>query len=64
VPPDLLDRGLIDTRALLKIEPAKITLKSPQIAIQGDAMVEVSAPMTKVAGSAVLTLQGGIIKIN
>jgi type VI secretion system secreted protein VgrG len=48
----------------LKVEPAKITLKSPQIAIQGDAMVEVSAPMTKVTGSAVLALQGGIIKIN
>ena len=48
----------------LKIEPAKITLKSPQIAIQGDAMVEVSAPMTKVTGSAILALQGGVIKIN
>ncbi len=48
----------------LKLEPAKITLKSPQIAIQGDAMVEVSAPMTKVTGTAVLALQGGIIKIN
>ena len=48
----------------LKLEPAKITLKSPQIAIQGDAMVEVTAPMTKITGSAVLALQGGIIKIN
>ena len=48
----------------IKIEPAKITLKAPQIAIQGDAMVKVKAPMTEVSGDGVLTLKGGLIKIN
>ncbi len=48
----------------IKIEPAKITIKSPQIAIQGDAMVQVKGPMTQVSGDAMLTLKGGITMIN
>jgi len=48
----------------IKIEPAKITLKSVQIAIQGDAKVEVKAPMTQISGDAMLELKGGLTKIN
>lgn len=46
------------------IEPAKITLSAPEIAITGQAKVAVSAAMTDVAGSATLKLSGGVIKIN
>jgi type VI secretion system secreted protein VgrG len=48
----------------IKIEPAKITIKSPEIAIEGTAKVDVKAAMTQVAGDATLILKGGIIKIN
>jgi type VI secretion system secreted protein VgrG len=48
----------------IKLEPAKITIKSPMIQIQGDAKVDVTAPMTSVTGSGILTLQGGLVKIN
>jgi len=48
----------------IKIEPAKITLKSVQIAIQADAKLEGKAPMAEVNGSAMLQLQGGMVKIN
>ncbi len=48
----------------VKIEPAKITLKSVQIAIQGDAKVEIKAPMIDVSADAMLTLKGGLIKVN
>ncbi|MGL4512205.1 MAG: type VI secretion system Vgr family protein [Lacipirellulaceae bacterium] len=48
----------------ITIEPAKITLNSPEIAITGTAKVGVSAPMTEASGSATLSLTGGIVKIN
>lgn len=48
----------------IKIEPAKITLKAAQIAIQGDAQVDVKSPMTNVSGDAMLVLKGGLVKIN
>lgn len=63
----------------IKIEPAKITIKSPQImiqgnaktvvkapmtSIQGDAKVEVKAPMTFVTGAGMLKLKGGVVMIN
>jgi type VI secretion system secreted protein VgrG len=48
----------------ITIEPAKISLSSPEISIQGNAKVAASAPMTEVSGSATLTLSGGIVKIN
>ena len=48
----------------IKLEPASITITSPEIKIQGNAKVSVSAPMTEVTGNAVLTLQGGLVKIN
>jgi type VI secretion system secreted protein VgrG len=48
----------------IKIEAAKITIKSPEIAIQADAQLKAQAPMSEVSGDATLTLKGGIVKIN
>ena len=48
----------------ITIEPAKISLSSPEIAITGNAKVAATAPMTEVSGSATLMLSGGIVKIN
>lgn len=48
----------------IKIEPAAITIKSVQIAIQGDGTAEMKSPMTTVKGDGVLTLKGGVVMIN
>ena len=48
----------------IKIEPAKITIKAPQIVVQADARIEATAPMNNVKGSAMLMLEGGLVKIN
>jgi type VI secretion system secreted protein VgrG len=48
----------------IKIEPAKITIKSTEIAIEGQAKLNAKSPLTEVAGDGTLTLKGGIIKIN
>jgi type VI secretion system secreted protein VgrG len=46
------------------IEPAKISLTSPEIAVIGNAKIGASAPMTEVSGAATLMLNGGMVKIN
>jgi type VI secretion system secreted protein VgrG len=48
----------------IKIEAAKITIKSPEIAIQADGKVSTKAPMVEVNGDATVKVQGGIVKIN
>ena len=48
----------------IKIEPAKITIKSAQIDIKADAKLSAKAPMSEVTGDATLTLKGGVVKIN
>ena len=48
----------------IEISPAKIVIKSPQISVQADMKAEVKGTMTDVIGSAVLKLEGGIVKIN
>jgi type VI secretion system secreted protein VgrG len=48
----------------IKLEPAKITIKSVQVEIQADATAKVDSPMTEVSGSGMLTLKGGLVKIN
>ena len=48
----------------IKLEPTKITLKSVQIVVQGDATVTAKAPMAKVLGDAMLQLMGGMVQIN
>jgi type VI secretion system secreted protein VgrG len=48
----------------IKIEPAAITLKSPQIKIQGDAQVQVKAPIVQVNGDGMVQIKGGVVMIN
>jgi type VI secretion system secreted protein VgrG len=49
----------------IKIEPAKITIKSPQILIQADATAEFKAgAKMEINGGAMLTIEGGLVKIN
>jgi type VI secretion system secreted protein VgrG len=48
----------------IKIEPAKITIKSTMIEINGQSMVDVKSIKTSVAGSAMVEVKGGIVKIN
>lgn len=48
----------------IKLEPAQITIKSPMIKVQAEAMAEVKSPMTTVKGEVMLTLKGGITMIN
>jgi type VI secretion system secreted protein VgrG len=48
----------------IKIEPAKITIKSPEIAIQADMKLSAQGTTTEVSGDAMLTLKGGLVKIN
>jgi type VI secretion system secreted protein VgrG len=48
----------------IEISPSKIVIKSPQILVQADMKAEVKGSMTDVIGSAVLKLEGGIVKIN
>jgi type VI secretion system secreted protein VgrG len=46
------------------IEPAKISLSSPEITLTGNAKIGASAPMTEVSGAGALMLSGGMVKIN
>ena len=48
----------------IKIEPAKITLKSVQIDVVADAKTTVKGAMVDVNGSAMVTVKGGLVKIN
>ena len=48
----------------IKIDQSGITIKGLKITVEGSAMVEVKAPMTKVDASGMLSLTGGVIKIN
>jgi len=48
----------------IKIEPAKITIKSVEIAIQAEAQLQAKALNAELSGDAMLTLKGGMVKIN
>ena len=48
----------------IKIEPAKITLTSAEIAIAGNAKVSAQAPMIDINGSGMTKIQGGMVKVN
>ena len=49
----------------IKIEPAKITIKSTQISIEADATAEIKAgAKMDIDGGAMLTIKGGMVKIN
>jgi type VI secretion system secreted protein VgrG len=55
---------LIVGSSSIKIEPAKITLSSPQISVSGSTKSEITGAIVKVAGSATTKIQGGLVKIN
>ncbi len=48
----------------IKIDQTGITLKGLMIKIQGQAMTQVTSPMTTVKGDAMLMLKGGMIMMN
>jgi type VI secretion system secreted protein VgrG len=49
----------------IKIEPAKITIKSVEIAVQSDANIDIKAgAMMQVKSGAVMTIEGALVKIN
>ncbi len=48
----------------IKIDQTGITVKGIKVDIQGQATAQVQAPMTTAKGSAMLTLQGALTKIN
>jgi type VI secretion system secreted protein VgrG len=49
----------------VKIEPAKITIKSVEVAVKADANAAVEAgAMMKLKSGAVMTVEGALVKIN
>jgi type VI secretion system secreted protein VgrG len=48
----------------IKIEPAAITLKAPQIKIEGVGMLEAKAPMVKIEGSGMLQAKAPMTQVN
>ncbi|MRV71532.1 type VI secretion system tip protein VgrG [Duganella sp. FT92W] len=49
----------------IKIEPAKITVKSPELLLQADANATVkSGAMMSVKSGAIMTIEGALVKIN
>lgn len=48
----------------ITMTPGSIEMKSPQITVQGNGTVDVTSPATTVEGSGMLTLKGGMVKIN
>jgi type VI secretion system secreted protein VgrG len=48
----------------ISIENSGITIKGPTVTMKGDGAVEIDSPSTKVSGSGMLTLKGGVTMIN
>lgn len=48
----------------ITMTPSSIEIKAPQIKIKADATLDAESAMTTVKGSGLLTLQGGLVKIN
>lgn len=48
----------------IELAPSGITIKGPQIKIEGTGMLEAKAPMTQVKGDGMLILKGGLTMIN
>lgn len=46
------------------IDNSGVTIKGLQIVIQGSTMIDAKAPNTTIKGDAMVTIQGGIVKIN
>jgi len=48
----------------VEVNQQGVTIKGPQVSVQGTAQVQVEAPSTQVSGSGTLALSGGIVNIN
>ncbi|WP_432697875.1 hypothetical protein ACQUQP_05880 [Marinobacterium sp. YM272] len=48
----------------LRIDPGKVSLKGAQVDIQGGAAVNIRSTLTTVQGDGILSLEGGVVKIN
>jgi len=48
----------------VRIDPAGVTVNGTMIKVSGAAMTDIAAPMTKVSGSGMLILKGGIMMLN
>jgi len=48
----------------IKVEPSGITIKGPMVSIEAMTKADLKSAMTSVAGTGMLQLQGGIVKIN
>lgn len=48
----------------ITIDPGSIKIESPMITVDGKAKLDAQSPMTTVKGTGILTLQGGLVKIN
>jgi type VI secretion system secreted protein VgrG len=46
------------------IKPAEITIEAPQITVKATATLKLESPKSELKGTGILTLQGGVIKIN
>ena len=48
----------------ITIDPSSIKIESPMITVQANATAKVTSPLTTVEGTGMLTLTGGLVKIN
>lgn len=48
----------------IKIDQSGITVTAMKIKFDGQTMLESSAPMTKLAAAGIMTIQGGLVKVN
>lgn len=48
----------------VKLDPSNVQIKGVQVAVQGDAKVDVKAAMTTVAGDGMTKVTGGVVQIN
>jgi type VI secretion system secreted protein VgrG len=48
----------------ITMDPSSIKIESPMITVQADATAKLTSPLTTVEGTGILTLTGGLVKIN
>ncbi|QSA96395.1 type VI secretion system Vgr family protein [Methylococcus sp. EFPC2] len=48
----------------IKIDQQGITIKGMMVTVQGDSKADLKSPMTTVSGDGILTVKGGLVKIN
>ena len=49
---------------MIKIDQQGITIKGMQVKIQADMKADLKSPMTTVSGDGMMTVKGGLVKIN